>query len=63
MYTIVYCNTSLKEQNSLNSFFAIVLALGNIAVSRLTLTWEVSQLTAPRGEASSIPLIHVKYVY
>ena len=40
--TKLYTIYSLKEQNNLNSFFAIVLGLGNVAVSRLSQTWEVS---------------------
>ena len=30
-----------KERHNLNSFFAIVMGLSNIAVSRLSQTWEV----------------------
>lgn len=42
-----YSNMSLlcfscKEYKNLNSFFAIVMGLSNVAVSRLALTWEVS---------------------
>lgn len=33
---------SCKEYKNLNSFFAIIMGLSNVAVSRLTLTWEVS---------------------
>ena len=33
---------SCKEYRNLNSFFAIVMGLSNIAVSRLSQTWEVS---------------------
>ena len=32
---------SCKEFRNLNAFFAIVMGLSNIAVSRLSLTWEV----------------------
>uniref|UniRef100_A0A8B9E8P0 Rap guanine nucleotide exchange factor 4 n=1 Tax=Anser cygnoides TaxID=8845 RepID=A0A8B9E8P0_ANSCY len=31
-----------KEYKNLNSFFAIIMGLSNVAVSRLSLTWEVS---------------------
>lgn len=33
---------SCKEYKNLNSFFAIIMGLSNVAVSRLSLTWEVS---------------------
>ncbi|XP_008566393.1 PREDICTED: rap guanine nucleotide exchange factor 4 [Galeopterus variegatus] len=33
-----------KEYKNLNSFFAIVMGLSNVAVSRLALTWEVSYM-------------------
>lgn len=44
-----YLNTCLlcfscKEYKNLNSFFAIVMGLSNVAVSRLALTWEVGEL-------------------
>lgn len=35
--------SSCKEYKNLNSFFAIVMGLSNVAVSRLALTWEVSR--------------------
>lgn len=34
---------SCKEYKNLNSFFAIIMGLSNVAVSRLSLTWEVSR--------------------
>uniref|UniRef100_A0A8C3Q0B6 Rap guanine nucleotide exchange factor 4 n=1 Tax=Chrysolophus pictus TaxID=9089 RepID=A0A8C3Q0B6_CHRPC len=36
-----------KEYKNLNSFFAIIMGLSNVAVSRLTLTWEVSPSYSP----------------
>lgn len=33
---------SCKEYKNLNSFFAIIMGLSNVAVSRLTMTWEVN---------------------
>ncbi|KAH0499910.1 Rap guanine nucleotide exchange factor 4 [Microtus ochrogaster] len=36
-----------KEYKNLNSFFAIVMGLSNVAVSRLALTWEVSRCWDP----------------
>lgn len=35
-------SSSCREYRDLNAFFAIVMGLSNIAVSRLSLTWEVS---------------------
>ena len=40
-----------KEHHNLNSFFAIVMGLSNIAVSRLSQTWEV-------GSPSSSLCVH-----
>jgi Rap guanine nucleotide exchange factor 4 len=34
------CFHSCKEYKNLNAFFAIVMGLNNVAVSRLSLTWE-----------------------
>uniref|UniRef100_A0A8C4KR28 Rap guanine nucleotide exchange factor 4 n=1 Tax=Dromaius novaehollandiae TaxID=8790 RepID=A0A8C4KR28_DRONO len=34
-----------KEYKNLNSFFAIIMGLSNVAVSRLSLTWEVSLIS------------------
>jgi RasGEF domain. len=34
------CVHSCKEYKNLNAFFAIVMGLNNVAVSRLSLTWE-----------------------
>lgn len=39
--------SSCKEYKNLNSFFAIVMGLSNVAVSRLALTWEVSRCGDP----------------
>uniref|UniRef100_A0A669QMJ8 Rap guanine nucleotide exchange factor 4 n=1 Tax=Phasianus colchicus TaxID=9054 RepID=A0A669QMJ8_PHACC len=36
-----------KEYKNLNSFFAIIMGLSNVAVSRLSLTWEVSPSYSP----------------
>uniref|UniRef100_A0A8C4SEY2 Rap guanine nucleotide exchange factor 4 n=1 Tax=Erpetoichthys calabaricus TaxID=27687 RepID=A0A8C4SEY2_ERPCA len=36
-----------KEYKNLNSFFAIVMGLSNVAVSRLTQTWEVRACSLP----------------
>lgn len=44
---------SCKEYRNLNSFFAIVMGLSNVAVSRLALTWEVS---FRRGPAATVAL-------
>ena len=35
---------SCKEYQNLNAFFAIIMGLSNIAVSRLSQTWEVSYI-------------------
>ena len=35
------CTYSCKDYQNLNSFFAVVMGLSNIAVSRLSQTWEV----------------------
>jgi len=36
----IMCVCSCKEYQNLNAFFAIVMGLSNVAVSRLSLTWE-----------------------
>jgi len=40
-YIAVNCCYSCKDYQNLNSFFAVVMGLSNIAVSRLSQTWEV----------------------
>ena len=39
-HAVRYCG-SCKDYQNLNSFFAVVMGLSNIAVSRLSQTWEV----------------------
>lgn len=40
MTKINHSFNSCKEYQNLNSFFAIIMGLSNVAVSRLSLTWE-----------------------
>ena len=37
----MHCCNSCKDYQNLNSFFAVIMGLSNIAVSRLSQTWEV----------------------
>ena len=42
---LLFITFSCREYKNLNSFFAIVMGLSNIAVSRLSQTWEVGLFT------------------
>ena len=48
-----------KEHHNLNSFFAIVMGLSNIAVSRLSQTWEVGSPSSSLCEHSSKSCMHI----
>ena len=42
LFFLLPCFCSCKEYNNWYSFFAVVMALNSVAVSRLSQTWEVS---------------------
>ena len=43
LFFLLPCFCSCKEYNNWYSFFAVVMALNSVAVSRLSQTWEVSE--------------------
>jgi len=54
----MHCCNSCKDYQNLNSFFAVIMGLSNIAVSRLSQTWEVCT-DLYKYSPDTIPIIHV----